>query len=86
MNESEGISIAEANEQSELAIAAIGAASDQQVATIRDFGRIIGAYYQSLIEHGIPKDLAREFVSEWHTFKCQFDFEAGCTCDPEDEE
>jgi hypothetical protein len=39
---------------------------EQFETTISDFAPIVCAYYQALIENGLPEDLAYKLVTDWH--------------------
>ena len=46
--------------------AGLQAELDQFGATCRDFAPVVGLYYRSLIEAGIPEERAAELVEDWH--------------------
>lgn len=48
---------------------------DQDNAAIKGFGRMLGMYYQGIVESGIPEDTAKQMVLDYHwliTCKSQF--------------
>jgi hypothetical protein len=39
---------------------------DQLGAEMKDQGKIVGQYYKSLLDSGMPEPLCRELVHQWH--------------------
>ena len=39
---------------------------DQLGAQMQDHGRIVGEYYTAMLKNGLPEDVCRDLVRQWH--------------------
>lgn len=68
-----------------LATAAL-AEVDRQGPMLQSFGKALGDYYRSLLEHGIPQTTADNLVAEYHMLYWSAQYPAARRPDPDDDE
>lgn len=49
----------------ELKRAAMGASADQAEAALEQVARLLGSFFQNLVKHGIPHELAGEMTRDY---------------------